>query len=65
MNLILGIFARKFWNPFMKLFTMCILISIMSEELKLDCFICLVLLKTQVPTADFMAVTKIPRNSKD
>lgn len=33
--------------------------------LMLDCLICLVLIKIQVPTINFMAVTKIPRNSKD
>ena len=36
-----------------------------AAGLRLDCLICLVLLTIQVPTANFMAVTKIPRNSKD
>lgn len=36
-----------------------------AAGLRLDCLIHFVLLKIQVPTANFMAVTKIPRNSKD
>lgn len=36
-----------------------------AAGLRLDCLIYLVLLKIQVPTANFMAVTKIPRNSED
>lgn len=36
-----------------------------AAGLRLDCLICLVLLKIQVPTVNFMAVTKFPRNNKD
>lgn len=36
-----------------------------AAGLRLDCLTGSVLLKIQVPTVNFMAVTKIPRNSKD